>query len=412
MSITLSHSTGIVKGEIYLTASKSESNRALIIRSLSSNDFKIENLAAAKDTNILNSLLNTFSKNDKCTLSTGHAGTVMRFMTAFLALQKSEFTLTGSDRMKERPIKVLVDTLKKLGADINYIENEGYPPLLIKGKELVGGQVEVDGSVSSQYISALLLIAPKLEKGLQIQFKGDVISQPYINMTIEIMKYFGANLVWKDNSIIVEHGDYKARDFTVEADWSAASYWYSIAALAKEVDITLYGLKKESLQGDAVVQDVYKNFGVQTEFIKGGVHLTKPSGFITNNLPLNLDFEDCPDIAQTVAVTCAALNVEAHFTGLKTLRIKETDRVFAIENELNHLGYNVGIEGNDIVISKSIETKAKTHPVKTYDDHRMAMAFAPLGLIDPITIKDEEVVVKSYPNFWKDLKSLKFEVVQ
>lgn len=401
MSISLEHPTQILKGEINLTSSKSESNRALIIQALCKDDFEIDKLSISDDTVVLQQLLNSEEKE----LSVGLAGTTMRFLTAFLATREGEVVLTGEHRMKERPIKVLVDVLKELGADIAYVENEGYPPLKISGRKLEGGKIIIDGSVSSQYISALLMIAPKLEKGIQIEFEGEIISKPYIDMTISIMKHFGALVDWKVDSIVVKPGGYVTRDFIVEADWSAASYWYGMVALAKEADITLYGLQQESLQGDAVVQEIYKNFGVTTEFVDGGICLTKSNIALIDNLEIG--FLDCPDIAQTVAVTCAALNVGIRLTGLKTLRIKETDRVSALQTELNKLGFNVLVDGDDLMIKKS-DSELKKVPVQTYNDHRMAMAFAPLALIGEITVEDENVVSKSYPNFWEDLKKVEF----
>jgi len=402
MSIRISHPTQIIEDTIHLTSSKSESNRALIIQALSENTFPIKNLAAAKDTQTLQQLLASEEK----TLDVGHAGTVMRFLTAYLSLQQKEHIITGSSRMKERPIKVLVDALTTLGANIDYLENDGFPPLKIQGHEMEGGIIQVDGSVSSQYISALLMIAPQLKNGLVIEFKGEVISQPYINMTIELMRYFGAQVNWSDNRITVKNDQYHGKEFTVEADWSSASYWYGIAALSKKTTVNLLGLKKNSLQGDAALYKIYENFGVTTTWIDGGICLTKTDQCISL---FEYDFEDCPDIAQTVAVTCAALNIEARFTGLKTLRIKETDRVFAIQTELNQLGYNVTVEGDDILVhATSTKNSPSTNSIKTYDDHRMAMAFAPLALISSVNIDDEDVVVKSYPNFWRDLQQVGF----
>lgn len=408
MALSISHKSKVLKGEIHLTSSKSESNRALIIKALCDNDFEIDNLSISNDTVVLQKLLNSQDSE----LSVNLAGTAMRFLTAYLALQGGEVILTGAQRMKERPIKVLVDVLHEMGADINYQENDGFPPLKINGRKLNGGKVKIDGGISSQYISALLMIAPKLENGLVIEFDGDIISRPYINMTIEMMRSFGVEVRWGNNSIMVKAGNYFAKEFKVEADWSAASYWYSMVALAKEADITLYGLKEESLQGDAVVQEIYKNFGVQTEFVEGGIRLTKNSSLITQNSSLNIDFVNCPDIAQTVAVTCAALNMNARFTGLKTLRIKETDRIAAMKVELSKLGFSIDVEGDDILINSMTSLhRAKQTRVGTYDDHRMAMAFAPLALYDSITIQDEDVVGKSYPNFWKDIEGVGFEML-
>lgn len=403
MAITLSHPTKRLKGEIHLTASKSESNRALIIHALCDDNFKIKNLSNSNDTNVLQELLSSSEKE----LSVGLAGTAMRFLTAYFAIQDAAIVLTGAQRMKARPIKVLVDALNQLGADISYVEKVGCPPLKINGRKLLGSKVKVDGGISSQYISALLMIAPKLENGITIEFQGEIISKPYINMTVEMMGYFGAEVQWEGNAIVVKYGNYKVNNFKVEADWSAASYWYSMVALAKEADITLYGLKKESLQGDAVVQEIYKELGVITEFIEGGVRLVKSSILSVQNKELTVDFVNCPDIAQTVAVTCAALNIKAKLTGLQTLRIKETDRIAALQTELTKLGFSVEVANDDIIIN-SINTVPTefSHSVKTYDDHRMAMAFAPLALYNSITIEDESVVAKSYPNFWKDLEGV------
>lgn len=411
MAITLTHSTKIIKGSIALTTSKSISNRVLIIKALCDDVFNIENLATAKDTVTLNKLL---FNNDEQIFDVGHAGTVMRFLTAYLSLKNGEFLITGSERMQQRPVKVLVDALRDLGAKIEYTKNEGYPPLKITGGLISGNSIEIDGGVSSQYISALMLIAPKIKGGLTIQFKNEIISKPYINMTLEIMKDFGADVYWVDETIVVKEGNYKTKDFVVEADWSSASYWYGIAALANEAEINLYGLSKNSLQGDAVVQDIYKNFGVETEFVENGIRLTKSLHHsITSSF--YFDFENCPDIAQTVAVTCAALNVETEFTGLKTLRIKETDRIFALKQELTKLDFNVEVDGDDLKIichperSRRVDNDWNNISIDTYDDHRMAMAFAPLALIAPITINDENVVVKSYPDFWKDIREVGFE---
>jgi 3-phosphoshikimate 1-carboxyvinyltransferase len=407
VSITLSHSNENIKGEIHLTSSKSESNRALIIQALCEERFDIENLSISNDTLVLKQLLSSKEKE----LSVNLAGTAMRFLTAYLSIQDKEVVLTGAQRMKERPIKVLVDVLKQMGADISYEEAEGFPPLKICGTRLLGEKVTIDGGISSQYISALLMIAPKLDNGLTIDFDGEIISKPYIDMTIEMLRHFGVDVNWEGNSITVSSGDFISRNFKVEADWSAASYWYGIAALAKDADITLYGLKKKSLQGDAIVQEIYKNFGVETEIIKGGIRLTKNSEFKIQSSELKVDFVNCPDIAQTVAVTCAALNIKAKLTGLKTLRIKETDRIAALQTELAKLGFSVDVEGDDILIhAVNSVSSIYNKPVQTYDDHRMAMAFAPLVFHSSIVIEDEAVVGKSYPNFWKDLESVGFEV--
>ncbi|MDF1672533.1 MAG: 3-phosphoshikimate 1-carboxyvinyltransferase [Vicingaceae bacterium] len=405
--LVLSHQSKKLIGKITLTASKSESNRALIIQALCDDMFEIKNLAEADDTRILQGLL----QSDNIELSSGIAGTVMRFMTAYLSIQNKDFVLTGDKRMKERPIKILVDALNDLGAQISYAEQVGYPPLIINNANLNGDKVLLDGSVSSQYVSALLLIAPKLKHGLQIKFEGEIISKPYINMTINMMQYFGVHVKWNNDSIIVSPGKYKAKDFIVEADWSAASYWYSMVAIAKdETEIILYGLKKDSLQGDSEVVNIYKKFGVITEFIDGGVRLTKSKDLELKYADLLIDFIDCPDLAQTVAVTCAALNVKAKLVGLKTLRIKETDRITALQDELNKLGFNIEVNSDDLIVNPINNIEIINTHIKTYNDHRMAMAFAPLAMIKSIKIEDPEVVKKSYPNFWQDLKLVGFKI--
>lgn len=414
MSLLLSHTTKVVRGIISLPSSKSISNRALVIRAISGKPITIENLSTAKDTQILAELL---ADSNRTTFDVGHAGTAMRFLTAYLATKEGEFVLTGSERMQQRPIKILVDALRNLGAEISYLKNEGYPPLKIKGKPLLGGEITIDGSVSSQYISALMMIAQSMKNGLKINFEGSITSKPYLDMTAEMIKVFGEG-------------------FVVEADWSAASYWYSMVALAKDAEITLLGLKKDSLQGDAVVAKIYENFGVKTEYFNKGIRLTKNSNFLLPTSNFQLDFTNCPDLAQTVAVTCAALNCAAKLTGLSTLRIKETDRIAALQNELGKLGYVVEVKNDDLIIAryeaislpnqtslrgtkKSLSTKEIALPrstslamtsIKTYDDHRMAMAFAPLALLYPITIENPEVVIKSYPNFWEDLKRVGFSL--
>lgn len=408
MSVKVIHKNGAVKGEIVLTSSKSISNRVLIIQALCSDRFEIKNLAAAADTQILQQLL----KSTESTLDVGLAGTTMRFLTAFLALQGGETILTGAKRMKERPISVLVDALRELGSDVSYEENEGYPPLKINGGKLDNHKITIGAGVSSQYISALLLIAPKLKNGLALCLDGELISKPYIDMTISIMQYFGADVKWDGNSILVKSGNYQAKDFTVEADWSAASYWYGIVALADKADLTLLGLHKDSLQGDAAVVKIYKNFGVETTFVDGGIRLVKNSNIFSSTSPFNYNFSNCPDIAQTVAVTCAALNIKACFTGLVTLRIKETDRIKALQCELTNLGFDISVNGDELLVDsvdKSIVID-RAYLVKTYHDHRMAMSFAPLGVLNSINIEDEQVVAKSYPSFWNDLKRVGFVI--
>ena len=392
-----------LKGAIQLTASKSESNRALIIQALCTAPFQIENLAAAKDTETMKELL----ASDETTLDVGPAGTTMRFLTAFLSLQTGERILTGSQRMKERPIGILVDALRDLGAQIEYTENDGFPPLKITGKPLEGGTITMDGSVSSQFITAILLIAPSLKNGVTIQFKGEVASRPYLDMTLNIMRHFGALVQWKDNSIVVSPKSYEAKNFTVEADWSAASYWYQMAAFANDVDVKINGLKPVSLQGDSVLQDIYTHFGITSTFYEGGVHLQKENKQL---IAFDYDFDDCPDIAQTLAVTCAGLKIKGHLSGLKSLRIKETDRSLAIQTELKKFGIDVELHGDDALTVFEGELKTG-EAVATYHDHRMAMAFAPLAQVLPsVIIENPMVVEKSYPAYYEDLKTFDFKI--
>ncbi len=411
MNYRVSHPTKTLKGEITLTASKSESNRALILQALCKQHVEINNLAAAEDTRVLNEILQAIKSNtsdDVQTYDVGAAGTTMRFLTAFLATKKgTNCILTGSERMKNRPIKILVDALRHLGADIEYLEKEGYPPLRIKGKELEGSEVEIDGSVSSQYISALLLVAPTLKNGLQLKFKGNVTSRPYLQMTCSMMEQFGIciDYNWSDKKIFLKNQTYfpKTTTYEVEGDWSSASYWYSIAALSKEVEFTIKGLKQNSLQGDSDVDFIFsRNFGIKTEYIDGGIRLVK-AGEIQEVFEGN--FTNCPDIAQTVAVVVGALKIPATLTGLHTLKIKETDRTAALKNELAKVGVDVEIVSDDTIKINSKELVQQSSPIATYEDHRMAMSFAPLALVqDSITIEHPEVVKKSYPAFWDDLK--------
>jgi 3-phosphoshikimate 1-carboxyvinyltransferase len=415
MNYRIFHPSKKLQGTIQLTASKSESNRALIIQALCAEKFEIKNLATAQDTVILNQILNPqqlTTKNDQL-FDVGPAGTTMRFLTAYFSTKIGTHILTGSDRMKKRPIGILVNALRELGAHIEYTENEGFPPLKITGKVLKGGEIEVDGNVSSQFISALLLIVPELQNGLVIKFKGEVTSRPYINMTLKMLEEFRVYGQWHDNSISVSKQNYHIKSepdyaYQIEADWSSASYWYAIAALSDEVDFTIKGLKNPSLQGDAIVSDIFTFFGVKTAYISDGIHLTKTR---IKDEHFGFDFSDCPDLAQTAAVVAGALQIPAFFNGLHTLRIKETDRVNALKNELAKVGIEVEILNDNSI--KVNPTPNIQHPtsVKTYEDHRMAMAFAALATkLDSIIIEQPDVVKKSYPNFWNDLKKVGFVV--
>ncbi len=414
MKYKISHPTKKLHGIVELTASKSESNRALIIQALCREKFNIKNLAAAEDTVVLKYILSSAQASDSGTIyNVGASGTGMRFLTAYFAAQPGTRILTGSERMKKRPIGILVNALRDLGADIEYMEEEGFPPLKISGKTLLGTEVEMDGNVSSQFISALLLISPELQNGLVIKFKGEVTSLPYINMTLKMMEEFRVYGQWHDNYISVSKQKYHKKseplyEFQVEADWSSASYWYAMAALSAEVDFTIKGLKNPSLQGDSMVADIFTFFGVKTEFIENGIKLTKIN---SEKEHFGFDFSDCPDLAQTVAVVVSALNIPALFNGLNTLRIKETDRIAALKNELKKLGAEV-----EILNDNSIEIYPQSQilnplSISTYDDHRMAMAFTALAMkLDSITIEDAEIVKKSYPDFWNDLKKVGFVI--
>ncbi len=403
--IQITHHSSKIQGEITLPGSKSIANRSLIIRSLCEENFEIENLSSAKDTQTLIELL--ASKEE--TLDAGPAGTTFRFMTAYLSLQEGTRVLTGSERMKQRPIGVLVDALRELGADIEYMENEGFPPLKIHSPKSLGqvSEISMAADISSQYISALLMIAPTLPKGLHINFQGEPVSLPYIRMTLRMMEYFGIQYQEQENSIQIFPGKYKARSFKVEADWSAASYYFSLAALADEADIQVNGLFEESHQGDSVITEIGKHFGLHTSFNEKGILITKQKTELHSHF--TWDFTECPDIAQTVAVMCAGLGISGEFSGLKTLRIKETDRISALRIELAKINVEVIELGNEGMKIQG-EAKVDAPCFSTYEDHRMAMAFAPLALMGQIEIEEPGVVVKSYPEYWEDLERLGFIV--
>ena len=395
-----------ITGTIQLVSSKSESNRALIIQALCDETITIKNLSTSDDTNTLKLLLDSYKKNN--VLDAHHAGTTYRFLVAFLSCQIGEWTLTGSERMKERPIKVLVETLRKNGANINYLEKEGYPPLLIKGSNLDLSNIQIDGSISSQYISALLLLGPSMEKATKISFIDSVISKPYINMTLAIMNYFGAKTKWKNGSIIIEKTPYKTNSLSIESDWSAASYWYQIVSLNNDSSVEIEGLKKQSFQGDSEVANVFNQLGVETIYRENSISISNCNSTPLNKIELNLN--NTPDLAQTIICTCAGLGIEATISGLETLVIKETNRLEALKFELQKFSIKLEIIENHTLYLKG--GQAITNPtstVETYNDHRMAMAFAPLCLVvGSFKINNPEVVSKSYPNYWEDLRSVGF----
>ena len=393
--------SGSINGSIQITGSKSESNRLLILQQFYKN-LKIENLGNSDDAQLMQKAL----ASNEIEVDINHAGTAMRFLTAYFSVAEGRETiLTGSKRMKERPIKILVDALKSLGADIQYLGNDGFPPLKIFGKKLRNNKVVINGGVSSQYISALLLIAPSLDQGLILEFEGAITSIPYIKMTLGLLSEIGIESNWEGNSIVVKpFNEIKNNEIIVESDWSSASYYYSLAALSPEAHITLSSYKRSSLQGDAVLAKIYEHFGVKTIFKNESMTLIKETS--TSQLsPLSLDLKNAPDIAQTIAVTCFGLGISCDLSGLHTLKIKETDRLVALKNELKKLGGDVKITDKSLHL-KASKTIREDVSISTYHDHRMAMAFAPLFLKTTLLIEDAEVVSKSYPDFWNDIEKL------
>ncbi len=411
-TILLKKRDNSLEGTIKLSGSKSISNRALIIRALCVDDFPIEGLATANDTELLQQLI----QSKEVIRDAGPAGTTFRFMTAYLAMQPGTQVLTGTDRMKQRPVRVLVDALRILGADIEYLEKEGFPPLSIGEAPLSKtNELTIDAGTSSQYLSALLMRAPTLPNGLSLILKGELVSRPYLLMTLRLMEYFGVKHHWEGNVISVAAQSYQARPFKVEADWSAASYYYIMAAFSDQPKLHLSGLFEDSLQWDAVIVEMMKSFGIQSIFKGNGVQLSRNGHPSSSTFYWN--FLECPDIAQSLAVICGGTGVEGSFSGLQTLKIKETDRITALHQELKKLGVRFAV---DPVINEQgeeeyeVEGKANWKGVPhldTYEDHRMAMAFAPMAMLNPIIIDDPQVVVKSYPEFWEDLKELDFEVI-
>lgn len=422
MKLNLSFTGKFQTNFIKISGSKSESNRLLILRALNPNLY-IHNLSDSDDTQLLQKAL----ENNQNIIDIHHAGTAMRFLTAYFSIQKNrEVLLTGSKRMKERPIGVLVEALRKLGVAIEYSENEGFPPLKIKGKKLTKNKISIDANISSQYISALILIAPKLKNGLEITLEGNITSRPYIEMTLALLNQIGIKTSFKNNVIGINPKSQisNPEPLFVESDWSSASYFYSVVALSEiGTEITLSSFKENSLQADKALVDIYKNFGVETRFNINGNDNDNDNDNIKNSITLKksqilnpesqiLNLVNCPDIAQTIAVTCFGLGIGCHLTGLHTLKIKETDRLQALKNEIEKLGGKVEITDDALILEKhSISLKnQETKSIATYQDHRMAMAFAPLAIKTDIRIENAEVVSKSYPNFWEDLKSIGFQI--
>ena len=391
-----------VRATIPLASSKSESNRALIIDALTGFRCELKNLSTARDTQTMIRLL----KSSDRMADVLDAGTTMRFLTAYFAITGQQKTMTGTPRMCERPIGILVDALRTLGADITYLKKEGYPPLQLNGfSPSETNRVSIRGDVSSQYISALLMIAPTLPNGLTLELTGAIGSRPYIEMTLEQMAYFGvdAQADWHQKTITIAPKPYTPKPYAIESDWSGASYWYSVAALAndEETEINLLGLKAKSLQGDSAIVDSMRSLGVESQFTETGVRLTKRPA----ESSLTWDFTDCPDLAQTVAVCAAVKGVPLTLTGIESLKIKETDRVAALQAELRKIGAElVEIEPNHRYEVRQLPNKPKPPAtIATYDDHRMAMAFAPVAMQQGIIIEEPDVVAKSYPSFWDDM---------
>lgn len=411
MKIFLQQSTINKQSSIKITGSKSETNRLLLLQALYPN-ILLENISKSDDSDVMVEILKAcqLSTDDSQPINIHHAGTAMRFLTAFFAIQENkEVILTGSSRMKERPIKILVEALKQLEAEITYEENEGFPPLKIKGHKITKNKVTLKADVSSQYISALLLIAPKLENGLELTLEGEITSIPYIKMTLALLNEVGVKTSFEENIITVCHAELVSTfKLIIESDWSSASYWYSIVALSEiGTQITLSSYKQNSLQGDSALVEIYKDFGVETIFNGNSITLLKAENCQPSTV--NCQLNNSPDIAQTIAVTCFGLGMSCHLTGLHTLKIKETDRLEALKTELSKLGAIISVTDDSLTIEKSNNLNSNIS-IATYQDHRMAMAFAPLALKVPIVIEDAEVVSKSYPTFWEDLKSVGFRV--
>lgn len=411
MNLKLSYKLQNSNFKLKISGSKSETNRLLVLQALYPN-LVLENSSTSDDSEVMIEALATqypIPKTQYPKIDVHHAGTAMRFLTAYFAAQDGfEIQLTGSSRMKERPIKILVDALNELGAEILYIEKEGFPPLKIKGKKLTESKVSLPANVSSQYISALLLIAPKLENGLELTLEGEITSVSYIKMTLALLNEMGVETSFVENKIKVKpQSAIQNSKFTIESDWSSASYWYSIVALSEiGTQITLSSFKENSLQGDFSLVEIYKNFGVETVFNdNNSITISKVNTIFQKSFNFNL--QSSPDIAQTIAVTCFGLGISCHLTGLHTLKIKETDRLVALKNELTKLGAAISITNDSLTLEHSENINLNVR-ISTYQDHRMAMAFAPLALKVPIIIENAEVVSKSYPNFWEDCKQFGF----
>ncbi|MED5362828.1 MAG: 3-phosphoshikimate 1-carboxyvinyltransferase [Bacteroidota bacterium] len=396
--IRLRHISGSVVGKIQVTGSKSESNRMLLLQAFFP-QIELTNLSNSDDTVAMKYGLET----DDALVDIGHAGSTMRFLTAyFSSIENQEKTLTGSQRMQERPLGILVDALRQLGADITYLKNEGYPPLLIRGKKLYADEIRLSADISSQYITALMLIAPRLAGGLRLHLQGKITSVPYIKMTQSLLHDIGIETSFSGHIVEISPKiEIASTTYAVESDWSSASYYFGIAALAKEADVRLSIYKENSLQGDRVLMNIYEQLGVKSSIENNTLHLQKQA---LKSTSIQLDLSNAPDIAQTIVVSCYGLGIACDITGLHTLKIKETDRLVALQNELTKLGGKIKITDHSLQLQKRNNPIRPNVLIETYHDHRMAMAFAPLALLVPIRIQDADVVTKSYPEFWKDLE--------
>ena len=395
-----------LKKKIRLNSSKSESNRLLIIKYLSEEKIKIKNISNANDTILLENLL---LKNSNSLWDVKDSGTTMRFLTSYIAINKKNIILTGSKRMKKRPISILVESLKSIGCKIEYIEKDGYPPIIINEKiSQKNNYIEIKGNISSQYISSILMIAPKLKKGISLKILEPFYSKPYVMMTLKLMKKFGISNKFENNIITVKNQKYKEGTYTVEADWSAASYWYSIVAINKNINnLKLKGLRKDSLQGDQIISEIMISFGVSTKYVKDGIILNKNKTHISYQ---EIDFKNCPDLAQSILVIASKKKINLKIIGVESLKIKETNRLLAMKTELKKIGINFYNNKNEWFLDTSKYKLSDKISISTYKDHRMAMAFSPLASECDLTIQDPDVVNKSYPNFWKDLKNVGYKV--
>ena len=402
----LSKNNRPIKGIIEIGGSKSESNRLLMLRKYLS-DFKITNLSKSDDTK---TLIDALANTNKI-IDVNHAGTAMRFLVSYYASKlNSEITLTGSDRMKNRPIGILVNALRDLGAEIEYKENEGYPPLRIIGKNLMGNEVSLSANISSQFISSLMMLGVKIDNGIKLNLEGNITSKPYILMTKKLIDKIGCNVVINNNEIVISR-DYKSLNkiVGVESDWSSASYFYSIVALSRDAEITLKIFKRDSIQGDSIVSKIYQKLGVETMYKEDSIIISKNK---MSNLPdsLKLDLSDTPDLAQTIAVSCLGLGIECELSGLDTLKIKETDRIEALKKEFIKLGVDGITTSDNKIYFRGNQNLNNNIKITTYQDHRMALSFAPLAVIIDISIESPNVVSKSFPDYWEDLKTLGFKI--